>query len=200
MDAYNLALHKSKKESRYLIIVDEFLYSVDHNMDILSFINNLFSSNSKIGGVVVNWIIFGSSHYLHAPGDLVTSSFLYRSKDTFEKNRLVKTICDPRKVAGIINPHYAIYRKGYYAVDLNGKRVDGAETQSPLVSELRLNHYFTKSKEEFIKKRARGMADKTSIRNISDFTIHDRNDIYDKGMLYFKKKIKNKIKDINNEK
>lgn len=193
MDAYNLALNKSKKECKYLLIVDadEFLYS-KNGKNIISILNKKI--NGRVGGVVINWMIFGSSHYKNAPQGLVTSNYVYRSKDMFEKNKLVKTVCDPRKVAGILNPHFVIYVPGYYAIDMAGNKVDGAETKKPYVSELRINHYFTKSKQEFLQKRARGMADQNKIRNLSDFKEHDRNDVYDNGMLKFKKKLEKNIK------
>ena len=53
---------------------------------------------------------------------------------------------------------------------------------------LRINHYFTKSKEEWISRRSQGRADTASlpdIRTLDEFYAHDNNDIYDQiGKFY----------------
>ena len=53
-----------------------------------------------------------------------------------------------------------------------------------------LNHYFTKSKEEFQLKAARGRADNGEIRSMADFQAHDFNDIEDMLAFMFMHEIK----------
>ena len=48
-----------------------------------------------------------------------------------------------------------------------------------------LNHYFVKTKKEFIQKIDRGRPDITIKRNISDFEPHNLNDIDDFSALNF---------------
>lgn len=195
MDAYNLALKKSKKESKYLAILDadEFIFQPRPKNNVLNYLNQVFEKNSKIGGIGINWLIFGSSHYKKQPKGLVTQTFLYRSKYNFSHNNLVKTICNPRKVIGVLNPHYVEYKKGCYCVNALGEYMKGPKTKNNKKMPIRINHYFTKSKEEFLKKRARGMADQLTKRNISDFELHDKNEVYDTGMLRYGKILKEKL-------
>lgn len=195
MDAYNLALKKSQKESKYLAILDadEFVFQLDPQNSILYFLNHTFKADPQIGGVGINWLVFGSSCYVKKPQGLVTQKFLYRSKYSFSHNELIKTICDPRKVAGILNPHYVEYKKGYYAVNTLGEYIKGPKTKNDVKMPVRINHYFTKSKEEFLEKRARGMADQEKKRNLSDFELHDRNEVYDSGMTRYGKVLKKNI-------
>lgn len=193
MDAYNLALNKSKKESKYLAIVDadEFIYlPFLDKQNIQEILDKLFDTDKSVGGIGINWLIFGSSHFIKRPHGLVTQNYLYRSYYDFPVNKHVKTICDPRKVEGILNPHYVEYKKGYYAINTLGKYMEGPMTENDPKMPLRINHYFTKSKEEFLAKRARGMADQEKLRSISDFDLHDKNDVYDDGMLRYGKKLK----------
>lgn len=184
MDAYNKALNISRKETRYLAILDadEFIFLPNENDDFLIKINKLFHNDSHVGGVVINWLIFGSSGYKKKPNGLVTQTYMYHSKANFKINKHVKTICNPRKVAGVLNPHYVEYNLGMYSVNTNGDIIRGAFSEYNPNTSIRLNHYFTKSKEEFIKKRARGMADQNKIRSMSDFNLHDRNEIFDDSM------------------
>ncbi|NRO08907.1 glycosyltransferase family 2 protein [Lactobacillus helveticus] len=188
MDAYNLALKKSKIESKYLAIMDadEFIFLTQPHKKLIDEINGLFNQSESIGGIGLNWMIFGSSHFKKQPKGLVTQSYLYRSKYSFAKNNTIKTICNPRAVVGILNPHYVEYRKGYHAVNALGDYMEGPSTCNSSKMIMRVNHYFTKSKEEFMQKRARGMADQDKIRNISDFKLHDRNDVFDDSMLRYK--------------
>ncbi|KRM84216.1 glycosyl transferase 2 [Limosilactobacillus coleohominis DSM 14060] len=188
MDAYNDALIKSRKESKYIAFLDadEFMFLPESSKSLLQIINKIFSKNSKIGGVIINWLIFGSSGFDKAPKGFVTQNFLYRSNFGFSKNRHVKTICDPRKVEGINNPHYVEYKLGYFSVNTVGEKAKGPFTEYNDNTPIRINHYFTKSKEEFLKKRNRGMADKPGIRDLSDFYTHDKNDVFDNSMSRFK--------------
>lgn len=188
LDAYNDALRRSKKESKYIAFLDadEFIFVTSQKESVSEIIDKLFSNDSKIGGVLINWLIFGSSNLLKAPNGLVTQNFVYRSKYNFPKNKHVKTICDPRKVEGVNNPHYVEYKIGYYSINSTGHKATGPFNKFDPNTRIRINHYFTKSKEEFLKKRARGMADKKGIRDLSDFKIHDKNDVYDDSMSRFK--------------
>lgn len=192
MDAYNDALIKSRKESKYIAFLDadEFIFLPKNSKSLLQIINKFFSTDSKIGGVIINWLIFGSSGFDKAPKGLVTQNFLYRSNFDFSKNKHVKTICDPRKVEGVNNPHYVEYKLGYFSVNTYGKKAKGPFTEYNANTSIRINHYFTKSKEEFLKKRNRGMADQPGIRDLSDFNDHDKNDVFDNSMSRFKNLLK----------
>nr|AIA94614.1 CAZy families GT2 protein [uncultured Candidatus Protochlamydia sp.] len=58
------------------------------------------------------------------------------------------------------DPHGAYYLPGYYAVNEKKEPVNGPFTQSVNTDVIRINHYFTKSKAEFLQKKARGRATK----------------------------------------
>ncbi|MCP0887611.1 glycosyltransferase family 2 protein [Ligilactobacillus sp. WILCCON 0076] len=182
-DAYNDALNHYRKDCKLMAMIDgdEFIFCPPNNTKVIETISSYFKDKS-IGGLGVNWEIFGSSHLENKPDGLVTDNFVYRAENTFEKNKHIKTICDPNKVVGFINPHYATYLPGYKAINENGKVVTGAFTHYVSTNIIRVNHYFTKSKAEFVLKKARGMADNLSIRNSNDFKMHDKNDVLDESM------------------
>lgn len=62
--------------------------------------------------------------------------------------------------------------------------------------ELRINHYFTKSESEYVKKKNRGMADQSTgvKRTMQDFYLHDRNEKYDFIMERYVNKLKTILK------
>lgn len=183
LDAYNNALSKYRNDTRYMAMIDadEFLYCPDMNQSIDKLLSNIFSKKN-IGGLVVNWVVFGSSKYDKRPKGRVTDNFIWRSKIDFEKNHLVKTICDPRRVFSFTVSHAANYLRSYHAVDENGKKVEWVLNSQVTVKKIRINHYYSKSKEEFMKKRARGSGESLALRHLSEFNEHDKNDVFDDSL------------------
>lgn len=90
------------------------------------------------------------------------------------------------------NPHFAKYRKGYHAVDLEGNVVFGPQTVKVHEMPVHLKHYFTKSLEEFEIKRMKGKADTSGLRAKKEFFERDYNDVYDDSMLGYAEIIKEK--------
>ncbi len=191
-DAYNNAIDKYKKIYKYLAFVDcdEFLFCVDSS--VFDFVDNTLSKVKKGGGIGVNWLVFGSSGFENKPDGFVIDNYLYRAKDNFEANHHIKTICNPRRVLGFSNPHSPCYRKGYFNYDEEGNIIDGPKSYSVKYNHIRCNHYFTKSKEEYIKKISRGKSDSNDFRDMRDFLKHDKNDVFDNVIIKWKKNIEHK--------
>lgn len=189
LDAYNDALTRFGSSSKYMAFLDadEFIYLRKKSDTLFELLERYFSK-PRVGGLVINWQIFGSSHFEEKPSGLVTNNFVYRAHVSFEKNHHVKSIVDPRKAAGFISePHSLTYLPGYFAVDENGNPVTGPFTENVSTNVIRINHYFTKSKEEFLQKKSRGRATTNSHRTMKDFTDHDRNDVLDDSMRVYNK-------------
>ncbi|EJF02171.1 glycosyltransferase family 2 protein [Liquorilactobacillus mali] len=192
MDAYNDALNKYGRYSRYMgfLDADEFIYLTEGQLNFVDFLNNYFA-DPHVGGFVINWQIFGSSFLKKKPHGLVTNNFVYRARKDFKKNFHIKSIVDPRKVAGFFNdPHGAYYLPSYYAVNEKKQKVDGPFSQSVNTDRIQINHYFTKSEEEFIQKKSRGRATKNSHRTMQDFVDHDKNDVFDDSIKTYNQRNK----------
>lgn len=182
-----------------MIDADEFLYSYHNDKKIYEIVDNIMAKNLNVGGVVVNWLCYGSNGHTYKPQGLVIENYTKRGYESFSHNLNFKTIVNPRKVVCYINPHYAIYKNKIYAVNTNMKRIDGCPMNNiddMDFSLLRINHYFTKSREEFISKRNRGMADNNNIRSFDDFIIHDVNNVEDNYLIKYAKIIEEKIKEL----
>ena len=93
----------------------------------------------------------------------------------------------------MLNAHYIIYENGFYFVDEDGNRLNDLDTNNLMYKKLRINHYFTKSKSEYIKKKDRGRAAMKSKRTMADFFQRDKNDIYDYVMEKYVEQVKNKL-------
>lgn len=180
--AYNLALKEFGGMFKLMAIIDcdEFLYSVKGSLS--NKLLEYFTKYRRCGGIVINWCMYGSSGYISNPHiGGVLDTFLYRAEIGKRATDLVKSVVDPDRVVGFFaNPHTPDYIIGCFAYDLNGKRVSGPFNAGiKEYGDIRINHYFTKSLEEWKKRRTIGFADRAGKRPLKDFYDHDNNDIFD---------------------
>ena len=194
LPAYNDALKNYGKLCKYMAFIDadEFLYPIERK-SVTEVLDEIIAKNTHAGGVAVNWRIYGSSGHVTKPNGGVLSNFLWRAKEDGTGNRCIKTIVQPQYVYTYAHVHYPTYLIGRYSIDENGERVDGWNHKMLEIKKIRINHYYTKSKEEWIKRRSMGKADsnnpEANKRTLDEFYQHDNNDIYDESMLYYVNKL-----------
>jgi Glycosyltransferase family 92 len=153
--------------------VDEFLVLKKHN-NIKDFISD-YSEFDRIG---INWVLFGDNGIEKVDKDYnVLKRFTKRQSDV---NQHIKCIVNYRKgfTMGIHNPYL-------YWADTNKVVRSGPFNINGPTDIAQLNHYFCKTKEEFIEKCNRGRADATYKRNVSEFDAHNFNDIEDLTAVNF---------------
>lgn len=142
--------------------------------------------HKNAGGIAVNWLIFGSSGHETKPEGGVLENYLMCSEKNFGPNHFIKTISDPSKILGFGNPHNPIYKFGFHNLNENGEISHYPQTKEVNHEKIRINHYFTKSKEEYIKKKNRGNVAFKEFRTDRDFYGHDQNIIKDTKILFYK--------------
>ena len=196
LDAYNDAIRKYAERTKYMAFIDldEFLVLEDETSTLKETIDSIMSKDRRAGGIAVNWCMYGSSGHQTKPNGLVIENFLYRGTPDRRGNDCIKTIANPRIVEKYQHVHYPTYKAGFYNIDELGKRVDGwSNPRSGNTKRIRINHYFTKSKEEWIERRSHGKADtadKNDKRTLDEFYEHDKNDVYDDILLKYSKELK----------
>jgi Glycosyltransferase family 92 len=109
--------------------------------------------------VAVHWNIFGTSDVeRRGPDDDVLETFVRRSNDfgADSANVHVKSIVDPWRTLDPVppNPHVRPYRVGF-AVNEAGIPIDDPSHWPIHCDRLRINHYWTKSKADSLRKVAR---------------------------------------------
>lgn len=198
LKAYNDAINRAYKECKYLAFIDldEFIYLDNKSLDLYKYIDDMIMSKKGACGIGINWCIFGSSGKIEKDDGLVIERFLYSSNASRGYNHHIKTICNPRMIKTYISPHFPLYKLGAHSINENGTRLYAWYNVINNYQHLRINHYFTKSKSEFIQKRARGLADRIGMYDLEKFNKYDLNDNYDNSMLYYANKIKKGIFDI----
>lgn len=188
LDAYNDAVRRFRFRTKYMAFIDcdEFLVPENAQTTLVETIERIMHKNWRIGGIAVNWRVYGSSGKETKPSGLVIENYLYRGNGNAQGNDCIKTIANPRRIKSYNHVHYPTYFRGFYSVNEDGIRIDGWSNPCKETKFLRINHYFTKSKEEWLERRSRGKADTTNsqdVRTLEEFYAHDHNDVYDPIML-----------------
>ena len=96
-------------------------------------------------------------------------------------NCYVKVITNPRKVDSARSPHMMNYFSGFYSVDENLRYAE--VRPSATADKIVLNHYFLKSREEFLLRVKGGTQSKSKI---VWFDVCDRNEEFDDGILKYR--------------
>lgn len=170
--AYNHYLNNSRSDWAAFIDIDEFIVIKSFN-NIKSFIKSIGTGHTSI---VMNWMIFGDSKSDLDKYDYVIDRFNMRSKTP---NEHVKSIIKVGTGLFTSNPHCT---DGQW-IDSNNKTGYGPFNKNGPTDQICVNHYFTKTRSEFIDKIKRGPGDMSNSRNFNQFDCHNQNDIVDNSAL-----------------
>ena len=149
---------------------DEFLVLENH-----ATVNEYLGSFAPtVGGIAVNWLVFGSGGRTEAGDGLVLERFTRCAPSAHGKNLFCKSIVR-RKCAAEVRVHTADLSQGNY-VDTEGAvlRISSGAAKTPKVNHCgaHLNHYLLKSREEFTLKRSRGHASR-SLEDVAKIHIDE---------------------------
>ena len=160
---YNDATRRFRFVTRYMafVDVDEFIFPKTEQ-SVVEVVDEILSQDERATALAVNWQIFGSNGEETADYSRgVLERFTRRApKDWFEPptetslpfgNIHVRTIANPRYIRCIVNPHFAFYFEGKFAVNSAGGRVQFWGNEPVLTDKIVINRY-TKTREEFQKK------------------------------------------------
>jgi hypothetical protein len=164
LPAHEHCLQRHREDSRWIAFIDtdEFLFS-----PIGRPLPEVLKSYESRPGVVVNQAFFGTSGHRRKPAGLVIENYVESVA-----NKYVKSVVDPTRVADCPSPHYFLYLDGS-AVDENSYPSSGSRTVYVSFSRLKINHYNTKSEEEFRSKLATALPDFGAERPDSHFELVD---------------------------
>jgi hypothetical protein len=146
-----------------IIDADEFVVPLEGHS-----VSELLHRYEGFPGVQINWVVFGTNGKMTREFGLVMERFRVHTALDLRKNRHVKTIVNPRMTWKCIN-HDHHYLNGRLAVDVKMREMKVYFLDTPPVYEtLRINHYYTKSVEEFRLKRLRGDAAGLPVKQMLD--------------------------------
>ncbi|WP_298068325.1 glycosyltransferase family 92 protein [uncultured Mailhella sp.] len=163
---YENAVDTFKYETRWMAIVDLDEFIVPMNKQKLSDVLKTFEYANQI---LIPWVIYGSSGLKKKTEGLVIERFTKHQRGLWPQNK------------AIINPRATLYPHVHSSL-IFGKTINfrNDETYPRVV----INHYVTKSAEEYEAKKQRGDAFfKVSAHTDGYFKVHDRNDVEDGELM-----------------
>jgi hypothetical protein len=171
----------------FFIDADEFIMPTTDTLDIFSCLEKA-TSQENVGAIAINWAIFGSSGIEQRNSGLVIEDFSWRSREDFGPNMHYKSLINLKETRiPILNPHHFDIKENYIYLNIIGQNL----IRHPAVpvglsaevnwKPLRINHYITKSKQEFFsRKSAKGSAGLVGReKGAQYFSDYDRNDVFD---------------------
>ena len=192
-DAYNDAINRYGHLAKYMAFIDcdEFMMPVDSDKSLLEIIESAFLKDESAGGFGINWCMYGSSGYKTKPEKgLLMENFTHHSLINHERNYTIKSIVKPYSVKGFSHPHYPKYKPGFYGIDFNGELIPYWCNEISEYVGIRLNHYYCKSWEEYVKRNALGKPDRLEVTPVEQFHKDDRNEVLDEVMLAYSSDVK----------
>ena len=163
--AYNDAIARFKGSNHWMAFIDadEFIVL---NPNYATRLPDFLKIYEKFDMLGINWCVFDSNNHETCPtkGFVLSNYTRCHAIDDNLANRHLKCIVKPESVRICTNPHYMILKHSKKAIDENFNTL--VIPFSPHVSfkKIRINHYYSKSKEEYISKLSRGRATTTGKR------------------------------------
>jgi hypothetical protein len=152
LQAFNHCLRSVRGRVKWLALLDadEFVYPAREGESM----PEILTEFSDAPAVAINWQMFGTNGHILRPQGRVLDN--YRACAA-SGNQHVKVVVQPELTIRMVTPHNAIYVSGRTAVNELGAPVHGPFSNPPSLERLRINHYWTKSVEEyFLRKLNRG--------------------------------------------
>ena len=155
LEAFKDAVYKYKNQTRWMALIDldEFIVPVEKDS-----LKEFLKDYEPFPGIAVNWVVFDSNGHDKRPTEhsgLVTANYTRVRKDySIGRNIFVKSIVNPKRVVNIVTAHYPFYYMDFYNVTENFEPARG-EMIRHSSSKIRINHYESKSREEYEQKLLR---------------------------------------------
>ncbi len=156
--AYNDSLNKNRNKVLYMafIDIDEFITPIKDDT-VVQYLKEFERRHKKFDALCINWLIHGFNGHFHKKDGLIIEN--YKKCDRREeRNNHVKTLLNPRSAIMTYHPHFFIYKAGAVILNTKGEKMYGP-FNPPLYDEILINHYYTKSFEEYKERLKKGKAD-----------------------------------------
>ncbi len=190
--AYKDALSRFKDTALAFVDADELIVPLDGTVsDIL---DSIVTHN--VSGVAIGWEIFGNNGHTKRPEGLMIENYTRKIDYSLEHETMTKCIVIPERMSGdVSDPHWFSSKPGFHLVREDGSVIRWGQHHHrgslPFPkSRIRLNHYFTKSFDDFCKKVERRGPDGHT-RLMKDFDCNEvANAVPDTFVLKWAHKLK----------
>jgi hypothetical protein len=186
---YNQALQMAKGKVKWLALIDADEFIVSLKGSIL----DKLEKYQNVGGVYINWLIFGTSNVEKVPKDkLITETLLYCCEKPMY---LGKNIVRPERVTTCISPHEIFYYSPYYHVNANGIQFEHVDTSPISEDDLLIFHYCVGDLNYLTNVKFKRRGSWTSLGTLDDYinSIKHFNAVYNDHMKKYSPKLKKAV-------
>ncbi len=174
--AYEHALTNYRNTALAFFDADEYLLPMGDE-SVAEILDDMLN-RSFVSGLAIGWEMFGDNFHETRPAELITEAYTKRQDDQhFEC--FTKCIVNPNLIIPRVHdPHWFNSISNFQIIREDGMPVKWGDHHHRKSWEfpkkrIRLNHYFTKSREDFMRKLARRGPDGNE-RQLNDFEISRR--------------------------
>jgi len=149
--AYTDCIKKYAKSSQWMafIDIDEFLFCPSGKR-----LPVFLKGYEEYAGLCVNWLLFGTSDLPSLPaGTLLVESLVRCAPRDEKRNRMIKSIVQPKYTERARSAHNFKYKKGYFAINPLRDQIDGIFSPRPSYDFIRINHYWTRTEDYFANRK-----------------------------------------------
>jgi hypothetical protein len=183
-DIVTESIKKYRNISKWIAVIDidEFIVPLKREKitDVIDDIEKIVER--KIYSLEIHWVMYGYSGHYSKPEGLVIENYTKSAGI----NRHVKSIVNPRTVI-----RYEVH-SGFHFFLLQGIEVDDSNTLN-LIEHIRINHYYTRSYEDWISKEVRNNKLSKEEYKLPDFDPDFLSDKEDRVMDKYIPLLKNKL-------
>jgi hypothetical protein len=154
--AHAIAFMRGRAKWLAILDVDEFLFSpVERDLP------TLLRDYADLPALIVPWVSYGTSGHQTPPGGLATENYITREASRDDVSNRYKSIVQPGRVQQVLGAHSCLTDLPKI-VGFSEHRVartvrdEKAHAPFPVPVRLRINHYYSRSRQEFEAKLATG--------------------------------------------
>jgi hypothetical protein len=153
MQVYSHYLENYKKDSKWIAVVDidEFIFPKKHNKII-----DFLEENEKYDAIAINWLMFGDGNNLKKVDGPLIKNYLYSQ---VKQHPNFKTIYKTEAISKLHHPHFGKLKWFKKYVDAKRNKITNHQNLNFTQDIIQINHYFSRSEEEFLIKIQRQRAD-----------------------------------------
>jgi hypothetical protein len=161
---YNNCINEFKDHFKWIAFIDTDEFIVLNNGETC--IKKFIKDYETYGGLGINWKCFGSSGHVKKQKSIINSYIHYK------ENKHIKSIVNTEYVIESSgNPHSFKYKKGYYCVNELFEKINSEHSNAfnspPTYLKVQINHYITRSWEDFEEKVKRGGGNNRSNKKLN---------------------------------
>jgi hypothetical protein len=146
MEIFQHFLDNYKDETKWVAVIDidEFIFPKKHDK-----IKDFLIEFDNYDAIAINWLMFGDGHNAKKIRGPLIKNYLYSQK---QQHPNFKTIYKTSAVAALPHPHLGKLKWFKKYVDPKKNKIRSVSNTNPTQDIIQINHYFSRSEEEYLKK------------------------------------------------